>query len=144
VRPRPHALLLALLLLAVQLGVAGCGASGGNTRALDGTAWRLTAWTTSALDPADFTITAKFADGHVTGDSGVNAYGASYITSSDGSFRVGDLAVTAMGGVGVDMQAEQTYLTLLGEARGFRRSGGTLTLLDQQDRASLTFAAAAP
>jgi hypothetical protein len=35
---------------------------------------RLSEWTLSSLDPADFTITAQFSDGKISGSSGVNTY----------------------------------------------------------------------
>jgi heat shock protein HslJ len=111
---------------------------------LDGSAWRLTAWQLSSLNPSDFTITAKFADGKISGNSAVNAYGGPYTTGPGAAFSVGELAVTAMGGTGPDMKAEQTYLTLLGEAKSFQRSGGRLTLFDQHGNESLVFQATQP
>jgi heat shock protein HslJ len=56
---------------------------------------------------------------------------------------VGNLAVGAMGGIGPDMRAEQTYLKLLGEAKSFKRSGDRLTLFDQHGTESLVFLARA-
>ena len=63
-----------LALSLVVLAVAGCGGSGSDHATLDGTAWGLTGWTLSSLDPNDFTITAAFADGKITGKSAVNNY----------------------------------------------------------------------
>ncbi len=132
------------MLVAVTLALAACGGSGSGRHMLDGTAWRLTAWTTSSLNPDAFTITAKFAHGTISGSSGVNAYGGPYTATSDEAFSVGELAVTAMGGTGPDMRAEQKYLTLLGQARSFTRSGGTLTLLNGQGHTSLILKASTP
>jgi heat shock protein HslJ len=41
---------------------------------LNKTRWKLTEWTLSSLNPADFMITAEFADGRISGKSGVNSY----------------------------------------------------------------------
>ncbi len=139
---RLSTLLVALVLAAAALGTAGCGSPGGDTHVLDGSAWRLVAWQTSSLDPRGFTITARFADGRISGTSAVNAYGGPYTADPGHAFSVGDLAVGAMGGTGPDMGAERNYLTLLGEARSFERSGNRLTLFDQQGGRSLVFEAA--
>ena len=143
-RPRLCAMFVALILLVAVLGMAGCWSSGSDTHVLDGTAWRLTGWTLSSLHPNGFTITAKFADGKISGNSAVNAYGGPYTAGPGMAFSVGDLAVTAMGGLGPDMWAEQAYLTLLGEAKSFKRSSGRLTLFDQHGNESLIFQAAKP
>ncbi len=143
-RARLSAMFVALILLFAVLGIAGCRSSGSDTHVLDGSAWRLTAWRLSSLDPNDFTITARFADGKISGNSAVNAYGGPYTAGPGEAFSVGDLAVTAMGGTGHDMRAEQNYLTLLGEAKSFKWSGGRLTLFDQHGNESLVFQAATP
>ena len=136
--------ILALILSGTVLGTAGCRASGSDTHLLDGSAWRLRAWQLSSLAPGEFTITAKFADGRISGNSAVNVYGGPYGAGPGDAFSVGRLAVSAMGGTGPRMRAEQTYLTLLGEATSFKRSGDRLTLFDQHGNASLVFQAAKP
>jgi heat shock protein HslJ len=139
---RLSGVIVAAILLIAVLGTAGCWSSADDTHVLDGTSWRLTGWTVSALQPDDFTITAKFADGRISGSSGVNAYGGPYVAGPGEAFSVGDLAVTAMGGSGPAMRAEQTFLTLLEAARSFRQNGSRLTLFDKQGNASLVFRAA--
>ena len=143
-KARPSVVFLALILVGAVLGTAGCWGSGHDTHVLDGSAWRLTAWQLSSLNPSDFTITAKFAHGKISGNSAVNAYGGPYTAGPGEAFSVGDLAVTAMGGLGPDMRAEQAYLTLLGKAKSFKRSGGRLTLFDQHGNESLVFQSAKP
>jgi heat shock protein HslJ len=143
-RARLSAILVALILLAAVLATAGCWGSGGDRHVLDGSALRLTAWTLSSLNPNGFTITAKFADGKISGNSAVNAYGGPYSAGPGEAFSAGELAATLMGGIGPDMKAEQTYLTLLREAKSFKRSGGRLTLFDQHGNNSLVFQAAKP
>jgi heat shock protein HslJ len=143
-KQRVPAVFAALILLVAVLGMAGCSGSASDTHVLDGSAWRLTGWTLSSLDPSDFTITATFVDGKISGNSAVNAYGGPYTAGPGQAFSVGDLAVTAMGGTGPAMRAEQAYLTLLGAAKSFKRSAGRLTLFDQHGNESLIFQAAKP
>lgn len=133
---------LALILVVAVLGIAGCGGFGSDTHVLDGSAWRLTGCQLRSLDPSDFTITAKFAHGKIFGNSAINAYGGPYTAGPGEAFSVGELAVTAMGGIGADVRAEQAYLTLLGEAKSFNRNGGRLTLFDRRGNESLIFQAA--
>ena len=143
-RPRLPAAFVALVLLVTALGVSGCRTPGSDAHALDGTAWRLTGWTLSSLDPNGFGITAKFADRQVSGDSGVNAYGGPYTAGPGEAFSVGGLSVGGVGSIGPDMRAEQAYLTLLGEAKSFKRSGDRLALFDRHGNELLTFQAANP
>jgi heat shock protein HslJ len=141
-KPRLSAMLVALTIWVVVFGVAGCWGFGNDTHVLDGSAWRLTGWKLSSLDPNDFTITAQFADGKISGHSAVNTYGGPYTAGPGAAFSVGDLAATEMAGPAAAMQAEQAYLALLGEARSFKRSGDRLTLFDQHGNALLIFQAA--
>jgi len=118
--------------------LAGC--SSGND--LDGTSWKLVGWTVSSLYPGEFDITATFSDGRISGGSGVNSYSGSYAASGGGAFEVGEIAGTLMGGSEPAMRAETIYLTLLGEARSFTLSEGTLTLYDEGGNESLIFESA--
>ena len=132
-------LALAVPLVAAALVAAGCGSGG--AASLEGTSWRLTGWSASSLDPADFTITAQFADGKIGGTSAVNTYGGPYEAGEDGSFSVGDLASTMMAGPEPDMRAETIYLELLGAAKSYSVEGETLTLSDGNGNESLIYAA---
>src|SRR5665647_2194470 len=87
-RPRLTATFVTLALSAALLSVAECGGSGSDAPTLDGSAWRLTGWTLSPLDPNDFTITAQFADGEISGDSAVNTYSGPYTAGPDDAFAV--------------------------------------------------------
>jgi len=131
---------LAVVLLATFSLAAGCSSGG---RQLDGTHWRLAEWTLSSLDPADFVLTATFADGRVSGSSGVNSYSGSCKTDSGGGFEIGDVAGTSMGGPEPAMRAESAFLTLLRQARSFTVAGGKLTLYDEGGNESLIFEPAA-
>ena len=97
---------------------------------LEGTQWRLDEWTLSSLRPADFTITAAFADGTISGRSGVNSYSGPYETGSGGSFSVEALTSTEIAGPEPAMRAEGAYLTLLTQASSYELADGRLTLTD--------------
>jgi heat shock protein HslJ len=128
-----------LLVLPCALTVIACG---GDDAApdLDGTSWTLTGWSVSSLDPADFTITASFADGTISGTSAVNSYSGPYEVGPDDEFSTGDIASTMMAGPADAMRAEQLYFELLGAAASYQVVGGTLTLFDEFGDEALVFA----
>jgi len=130
--------LLGVGLSCVALGACSPGGRGVD-RGLDGTAWKLSGWTLSSLNPADFTITATFSDGKISGRSAVNSYSGSYGAGSDGAFAVGHLVSTQMAGPEPAMRAEHAYVTLLQQARSYSRTGRTLTLFDAHGNESLIF-----
>lgn len=134
---------IGLLLLATLLvGIIGCENNSNSTASspLNGTLWNLTAWTLSSLNPADFTITANFANGQISGNSGVNTYSGPYKQLGSGdAFSVGPLVSTEMGGSEPAMRAEDAYLTLLGQAKSYKMADGKLTLYDQGGNESLIF-----
>ena len=132
--------LAAILVIPLSL-IALVGCSRGDSP-LDGTHWKLSDWTLSSLRPADFTITAEFADGKISGSSGVNSYSGPYELGSHDSFAVGTIAATQMAGPEPAMRAEGAYLTLLGQARSYKLAEGRLTLFDEGGNESLIFEAA--
>jgi heat shock protein HslJ len=134
----PVRFLIATAALAGLVLLAGCS-SGGETPSLEGTSWKLTGWSLSSLDPNDFTITADFKDGKVTGQSAVNRYSGSYTTGPGDAFSAKETATTMMAGPEPAMRAEQAYLKLLGEAASFKVSGSTLTLFDASGNESLIY-----
>ena len=133
-----------LLLLLLIAGLASCddGGSSGGGGALAGSSWRLSGWSASSLDPADFTITATFDDREVGGTSAVNQYGGTY-TAKGGNFSTGAISMTEMAGPEPAMRAEQIYLTLLAQARKYDRTAGRLVLLDASGNELLVFTARA-
>ena len=124
--------------LTLALGVVACG-SGPSSHALDGTSWRLSGWTLDSISPDQFTITAAFAHGRVSGSSAVNTYGGPYTTGPGSAFRVGQLASTEMAGTELAMRAEGAYIALLTAARSYKLAGGALTLYDAHGNESLIF-----
>jgi heat shock protein HslJ len=129
-----------VLIVATLAALTGCLPTGDP---LTGTAWKLTAWSVSALDPTQFTISASFADGQVSGSSGVNSYGGAYRVGPGEAFSAGPLAATLMGGPEPAMRAESAYLTLLGQAASYQVTDSQLTLFDQNGNESLIFARSA-
>ena len=126
-----------LLLMTVSLvAVAGCSLA---SSPLEGTRWRLVEWTLSSLRAADFTITASFSDGQISGSSGVNTYGGPCKVGPGASFSAGQLAMTEMAGPEPAMRAETAYLTLLGQASSYKVAGDRLTLYDKGENVSLVF-----
>lgn len=130
----------AMLIIAAFFAVLpGCAIGRGE---LDGTQWRLTGWTLSSLNPAEFNITAEFAEGRISGHGGVNTYGGPYELGSRTAFSVGPLVSTEMAGPEPAMRAEGAYLTLLGQAKSYRVDAGRLTLFDAGGNESLVFESA--
>ena len=129
---------LGLLAIVALLGVLGCSAG---TSALEDTHWRLKTWTLNSLNPADFTITAQFAGGRISGNSGVNSYGGPVKLGPGSAFSAGPLASTLMAGPEPAMRAESAFTKLLGDAKSFKVSSGTLTLYDGGGNESLEFEA---
>jgi len=111
----------------------------GGQSTLDGTSWRLEAWSVSATDPTAFTITATFADGQISGTSAVNSYGGPYKASRTGIFSSGPMNSTAMGGPPDAMRAEQTFFALLGQVKRYSRLEDALTLMDANRNPLLIF-----
>jgi heat shock protein HslJ len=132
---------LGSVILAAVLLVTSVACSRGGEM-LEGTQWRLAAWTLSSLSPTDFTITAAFSAGQISGNSGVNTYGGPYKIGPASVFSVGQLAGTLMAGPEPAMRAESAYLKLLGEARSYKMADGRLTLFGEGGNESLIFEAA--
>ena len=109
--------------------------------ALDGTEWGLESWSESGLDPAAAPITAIFAEGRISGLSGVNTYGGPYTTGPGDAFSVGEIASTMMAGPEAAMEAEAAYVRLLSEAASFELDGDALTLFAEDGTESLVFTA---
>lgn len=142
--PMRRSVFAAAVLVAVSacaLGTVACG-GGDDSPGLDGTSWTLTGWSVSSLDPNDFTITASFADGVVSGTSAVNSYSGPYTAGPDDAFSTGDIASTSMAGPEDAMRAEAAYHELLTAAASFAVVGDTLTLYDEFGAEALVFSTA--
>ena len=129
---------LAIVLATAVLALAGGCAS--QPARLDGPSWRLVAWSISSQPASDFEITARFADGGVSGRSAVNTYRATATIGPGNTLAVGPVAMTRMAGPEPAMRAEKAYLELLGDAATWRIESGQLTLLDSRGIELLVFA----
>ena len=136
-RNRLYSAVLAVLLIgAFLLVLMGCSAI---RNPLDGTEWKLVGWSLNSLDPADFTITAKFTKEDISGGSGVNSYSGPYKLGAGGAFSIGPTAGTLMAGPEPAMRAEGAYLTLLGQASSYKLVNSKLILYDTGGNESLIF-----
>ena len=134
-----YSAVLAVLLIGTSLLVlVGCSA---NRNPLDGTEWKLAGWSLNSLNPADFTITAKFTKEDISGSSGVNSYSGPYKLGARDAFSVGQIAGTLMAGPEPAMRAETAYLTLLGQASSYKVVDSKLILYDKGGNESLIFEA---
>jgi len=124
----PKTLALALLIAASLVTLAGCS---GADHKLDGTRWRLDVWTLSSVSPREFPITAEFADGRVSGSSGVNTYSGPYTVGPGAAFSAGPISSTQIAGSEAAMRVETAYLTLLNQATSFKMTDAKLTLYDE-------------
>lgn len=130
-----------LLLTILAYSAVSCGLIGGSKDDLAGTNWKIETMG-GAPPPVEIVITAEFNDGRVSGSSGCNSYGATYM-NDNGKLDIGDIAVTEMACLddGV-MQFEQSFLELLGMVGSYSMSESRLDLLDEGGNAVLSFVSA--
>lgn len=125
----------------VMLLGAGClvafltlGGSG-----LEGTSWRLMSWAEPEIDPADFTITASFASGKISGTAAVNSYSGECAVGGI-KFSPGAIARTEMAGEPEAMAAESVYFELLQQAETYVVDGDRLSINGASGTTLLEFA----
>lgn len=106
---------------------------------LEGTQWKLAAWSDPSLAPADFDVTADFDDGQISGRSAVNLYGGSCSASANGAFSVGMITMTLMASDENSMRAESLYHGLLAQARRWRVDSDRLVLSNADGQDLLVF-----
>jgi heat shock protein HslJ len=134
-----HLLLVLCIIPVVTLCCIGCDEDDWSGAELDGTRWRLVAWSVSSLHPGDFTITAEFSGGRISGTAAVNLYGGPYSTFAGGGFSVRSLTMTEMAGPEEAMRAEALFVQLLLGTRGYHTLGTELTMRDANNNALLIF-----
>ena len=117
---------LALVAAVAIIGLLALGRGAG----LDGTAWTLTAWSASSIDPGGHVVTLEFADGRIGGQAPVNSYGGEYAARGDGSFETDEIVSTLMAGDEDAVAAEALFFSLLEQVDRYRVDGDVLTLLD--------------
>lgn len=127
------------LMCVLATGCENSGRTDSGVATLDGTRWRLTAWSASSSDPSLFTITADFSGSRISGTSAVNSYSGPYTVTADGRFALGDLFSTEMAGSEEAMHAESLYFELLRQAGKYVVTASTLTLKDAGNNDILIF-----
>ena len=105
---------------------------------LEGSTWHLER---GVAIPPGTTISARFVDGTVSGQAGINRYRADY-RLDDGNLELGPAATTLMAGDPAGMRAEHDFLQLLGAIDGFAIADGELVLQDRGGNPILWFRAA--
>ncbi len=80
---------LPCLLCALTLGCDSSSGEGTRSQNLQGTKWKLVAWSIASSNPEHYMITANFNEGQISGRSAVNSYGGAYTTTSD--FSLGEI-----------------------------------------------------
>jgi len=140
--------LLVAPLLATML-IAACGSSGDSSGSgatpsrqapVTGRVWVLDA-TRLLPAAADVVVTASFADGRISGESGCNQYSGPYrANAATGTLRIGpELQTTLIGCAGVRGQVEQAYTAALIKARRYEATSERLTMLDGAGKVLLRF-----
>ena len=135
---------LLLISLLVAFILTGCEGLIPGSSFLTGTQWKLTAWSESSLDPAQFTITVHFDESTLFGTAAVNAYSGSYMAMTNYHFSVGDLQMTLIAGSEEAMHVESAYFQLLQEACQYTVNQNTLTLFDALENELLVFSRMTP
>jgi heat shock protein HslJ len=139
--------LVAVILVALTLAACSddgsSGSSGGARQApLTGTVWVLDG---GALvgGATNVAVTAQFADGRVTGESGCNRYFAPYTADAkQGTMTIGpNIGGTRIACTGAARDVEQAYLALLPKVAGYEATSDSLTLLDSDGIKLLHFTA---
>lgn len=142
---RSSALILSIIVGLLAAAVAGCGAQPEqDVTVLEGTTWMAVAMqAASGLEPveADVATTAKFSDGVLGGNGGVNRYSGSYEASADGSMNVEMGASTAMAGPEPAMAQEARFFELLPKTDAFVVTPDSLELMDGQGEVLVRFEA---
>ncbi len=111
--------------------------------ALEGADWTVTAYSNAeeALVPviAGTKVTARFEDGTLKGDTGVNIYEGSYDMDGDSLALDPAFQVTERAGSPEAMDQEGAYLAALGRTKVYRIEDGVLTLFDEEGVRLVTF-----
>lgn len=138
---RRRLLMAGLVLLAGVGCVLAFFALGGS--ALEDTSWRLVGWSAASPDPRDFTITASFAEGQISGTAAVNSYSGE-VGVGGIKFSPGAIARTEMAGPPEAMEAESVYFELLATGETYELDGDVLSIKDASGTTVLTFERVAP
>jgi heat shock protein HslJ len=133
--PAHRILLIGALLTVVALSPTGCATSSRDDSALlAGNKWQATQIRTDkGLVPAPGAggPSTEFADGKVSGSTGVNQYNGQYTTQADNKIEITVGPMTLMAGPPAAMALEQSFITALKSAKRYSVTETTLTLQDE-------------
>lgn len=133
-------LVLSSVLVACSDDGDGKGSSTSSGQAeITGVQWVLD---TAALvrGAGDVTVTAQFADGQMTGESGCNRYFTSYTAKpATGTMTLGPVGGTRIACTGKANDVEQDYLAALDNVQQYRATSSALRLLDAGGKVLLRY-----
>ena len=117
-----------------------------NSAGLEGTSWTATGVNNGSggVSSTNLTgaISAAFAGGAITGNSGCNQYNGTYATTGADGLTISDVATTRKACAADVMTLESQYTAALAKVATYNISGNTLTLRDKDGATQATFAAA--
>ena len=129
------------------LVAAGCsgddssGSASSSATALEGKNWVLTNTIAPGVSPTVVSVSARFAKGTMSGESGCNNYNGPYKVDGS-SMTIGPNLATTLRACEPDPTAvERAYLALLPKVSSYEIKGEALTLLGSSGKALLTYQA---
>jgi|GEM_PF-1176868 len=127
-----------LLILLFVSSLSGCASL---NNPLNGTKWKLMGWSINSIDISITNITLSFEDNRkLSGNGGVNSYGASYKLGFNNSITIGTITATNMASTNPEInRAESTYFILLNEVKYYELADEKLILLDKGKNEQLIF-----
>ena len=143
---------IGMVIVVLVVALAACGsddsddASSSSTAAppsgvpLIGTPWVLINGAELGVPAEGVTVTAEFADGRVSGNSGCNSYSGTFDVSGN-VVSFGPTAGTRMACAPAAMAVEQAYLARLPEVNRYSIADSTLTLVNGNDVTQLVYEA---
>ena len=138
--------ILAVVAVACSSGGSGSSSSSGSTppkaaTPFEGTQWVLKDAGTLTKGAGDVTVSARFQDGTVSGDSGCNTYRTSY-TVSGSSVDINDnIATTQIACPPLPTAVERAYLAAFAQVTEFAVKGSVLTLSTSDNKVQLVYEA---
>lgn len=98
-------------------------------------------WSINSIDISITNITLSFEDNRkLSGNGGVNSYGASYKLGFNNSITIGTITATNMASTNPEInRAESTYFILLNEVKYYELADEKLILLDKGKNEQLIF-----
>jgi len=125
---KKYSSLLVIFAVLIILAAACASTEAAMDDALDGTSWQLKFYRKTTPVPGS-TITARFADGEITGSAGCNTYGGVYQINGP-VISISDIYFTEMACMDPEgvMEQEQMYLEWLSDAYKYQISDELLQI----------------